>query len=59
MQEINNKNIQKIGKIKFLIRKQQRDPQTDRLITFSSCFDKEVNFLNLRIKTVARESDID
>ena len=37
----NDKNSKKIGKKEFLIRKQQRDPQWDRLVILDACFDKD------------------
>ena len=37
----NDKNCKNIGKMKFLKRKRQRDPQTDRIITVDACFDKD------------------
>ena len=37
----NDKNCKNIGKNEFLIRKQQRDPQTGRVITVDACFDKD------------------
>ena len=37
----NNKNNKKVGKKRFLIRKQQRDPQWDRLVILDACFDKD------------------
>ena len=40
MQE-NDKNSKKIGKKQFSIRKQQRDPQQDRLVILDVCFDKD------------------
>ena len=40
MQE-NNKNSKKVGKMQFLTRKQQRDPQWDRLVILDACFDKD------------------
>ena len=40
MQE-NNKNSKKIGKNQFLIKKQQKDPQRNRLVILDECFDKD------------------
>ena len=37
----NDKNSKKVGKKQFLIRKQQRDPQWDRLVILDACFDKD------------------
>ena len=37
----NEKNSKKIGKKEFLIRKQWRDPQWDRLVILDACFDKD------------------
>ena len=38
--------IEKISvKMKFLIRKQQRDPRTDRVTTLDACFNKDVGFV--------------
>ena len=36
-----NKNSKKAGKKQFLMRKQQRDPQRDRLDILDVCFDKD------------------
>ena len=37
----NNKNSKKVGKKQFLIRKQLRDSQWDRLVILDVCFDKD------------------
>ena len=37
----NDKNCKNIGKNEFLMRKQQRDPQTGRVITLDPCFGKD------------------
>ena len=37
----NDKNSKKVGKKKFLTRKQQRDPPWDRLVILDVCFDKD------------------
>ena len=40
MQE-NDKNDKKIDKYTFVNKKQQRDPQRDRLVILDVCFDKD------------------
>ena len=41
----NDKNSKKVGKKKSLTRKQQRDPQWDRLVILYSCFDKDIGLV--------------
>ena len=41
----NEKNIKKIGKNAFLIRKQQRYPQRDQVITLNACFDQNISLV--------------
>ena len=38
------KIFKKLVKVQFLIRKEYRDPQMNRVVTLNACFDKEVYF---------------
>ena len=41
----NDKNCKNVGKMQFLIRKQQRDPQWDELVILYAYFDKDVGLV--------------
>ena len=41
----NDKNSKNISKKKFLIRKQQRDPEWDQLVILYAFFDKDVGLV--------------
>ena len=40
----NDKNSKKVGKKQSLTKKQQRDPQGDRLVILYACFDKDIGY---------------